>query len=93
MVTIARTLLTDPDLILLDEPSEGLAPVIVDQMAAMIREMQAAGLTILLSEQNMRFASKISQRACVLEGGEIKYSGAMQDFVSDRSLYQRYLAV
>ncbi|MEH2472131.1 branched-chain amino acid transport system ATP-binding protein [Nitrobacteraceae bacterium AZCC 2161] len=93
MVTIARTLLTEPDLILLDEPSEGLAPVIVDQMAGMIRDMQAAGLTILLSEQNMRFASKISQRAYVIEGGAIKYAGSMKEFVSDRSLYQRYLAV
>ncbi len=93
MVTMARTLLTEPDVILLDEPSEGLAPVIVDQMAGMIRDMQAAGLTILISEQNMRFANQISQRAYLIERGEIKYSGAMQDIANNRKLYEAHLAV
>jgi branched-chain amino acid transport system ATP-binding protein len=93
MVTMARTLLTGPDLILLDEPSEGLAPVIVDQMAGMIRDMQASGLTILISEQNMRFASKISQRAYLIERGEIKFSGPMQTIATNQELYQAHLAV
>jgi branched-chain amino acid transport system ATP-binding protein len=93
MVTMARTLVTDPDIILLDEPSEGLAPVIVNQMVDMIREMKAAGLTILLSEQNMRFASRISERAYLIERGTIKYEGLMATIANDPAIYQTHLAV
>jgi branched-chain amino acid transport system ATP-binding protein len=93
MVTMARTLVTDPDIILLDEPSEGLAPVIVNQMVDMVREMKAAGLTILLSEQNMRFASRISERAYLIERGTIKYEGLMATIANDPAIYQTHLAV
>lgn len=93
MVTMARTLVTNPDVILLDEPSEGLAPVIVNQMTDMIREMKAAGLTILLSEQNMRFASRISERAYLIERGAIKYKGLMATIANDPTIYQTHLAV
>jgi branched-chain amino acid transport system ATP-binding protein len=93
MVTMARTLVTDPDMILLDEPSEGLAPVIVNQMTDMIREMKAAGLTILVSEQNMRFASRISERAYLIERGIIKYEGLMATIADDPAIYQTHLAV
>ena len=93
MVTMVRTLLTEPDLILLDEPSEGLAPVIVAQMAGMIREMQGSGLAILLSEQNIRFAAGISERAYIIESGRIMLSGPIRGILEDKDLHQRFLAV
>jgi branched-chain amino acid transport system ATP-binding protein len=93
MLTIARTLQGDPDLILLDEPSEGLAPVIVDQMAEMIRSLHRDGLAILLSEQNMRFALDIGDRAYIIERGTIRFSGAMSEIAGNEDLSARYLAV
>jgi branched-chain amino acid transport system ATP-binding protein len=93
MLTIARTLQGDPDLILLDEPSEGLAPVIVDQMATMIDNLRREGLSILLSEQNMRFANRISDRAYIIERGSIRFSGAMQEVAANDELHARYLAL
>lgn len=93
MLTIARTLMGNPRLILLDEPSEGIAPVVVEQMAETIIALKDAGLTVLLSEQNLRFASAISDRAYIIERGEIKYQGAMQELAHDREVYQAYLSV
>jgi branched-chain amino acid transport system ATP-binding protein len=93
MLTIARTLQGDPDLILLDEPSEGLAPVIVEQMSAMIRSLSHEGLAILLSEQNMRFANEISDRAYIIERGTIRFSGTMREIAADEKLHADYLAV
>lgn len=93
MLTIARTLMGNPRLILLDEPSEGIAPVVVEQMAETIIALKEAGLTVLLSEQNLRFASAISDRAYIIERGEIKYQGAMQELSRDREVYQAYLSV
>jgi branched-chain amino acid transport system ATP-binding protein len=78
---------------LLDEPSEGLAPQIVEQMARMVGRLQEDGLTILLSEQNMHFASRVSQRACIIEGGCMRYAGKMRDVVEDPELRRAYLAV
>ncbi len=93
MLTIARTLQGDPDLILLDEPSEGLAPVIVEEMATMIRNLRREGLAILLSEQNMRFANQISDRAYIIERGSIRFSGAMREVAASEELHARYLAL
>src|SRR5882757_5243949 len=76
MLTIARTLMGNPACILLDEPSEGVAPVIVDQMAAAIRELKAAGVAILLSEQNLHFATEVADRAYIIEKGQIRFSGS-----------------
>jgi len=75
MLTIARTLMGNPRLVLLDEPSEGLAPVIVDAMAATIRRLKGAGLAILLCEQNLGFAARIADRAYVIEKGQIVHQG------------------
>lgn len=75
MLTVARTLMGNPYLLLLDEPSEGVAPVIVEQMVEMILEVKAQGVSILLSEQNMLFAELVSDRAYVLEKGQIRYGG------------------
>jgi len=71
MLTIARTLMGNPRLILLDEPGEGLAPVIIEQMAATILALKAEGVTVLVAEQNLRFAASVADRAVVVEGGRI----------------------
>jgi branched-chain amino acid transport system ATP-binding protein len=93
MLTIARTLMGNPSLILLDEPSEGLAPKIVEQVAAAVTRMTASGITVLLSEQNMHFASLVSERAYVIEKGQIKFSGRMDELRSNDEIRRNYLAV
>lgn len=93
MLTVARTLMGNPSLILLDEPSEGLAPVIVDQMAATIRELKSRGLSILLSEQNLRFARMVSDRAYIIEKGRIRWQGDMEALAEDAAARQQYLSV
>ena len=77
MLTVARTLMGNPLLVLLDEPSEGVAPLIVEQMANTIVELKKQGLSILLSEQNIHFARLVSDRVYVLEKGQIRWQGAM----------------
>ena len=79
MLTIARTLMGNPRAILLDEPSEGLAPVIVEQMARTIRELKTQGLTVLLCEQNLHFARQVADRAYVIEKGHVRRSGSMDE--------------
>ena len=93
MLTIARTLMGNPKLILLDEPSEGLAPVIVQQMTATIHELKREGLTIILSEQNLRFATKLADRAYIIEKGHIRYEGTMKDLAEDENVRNAYLTV
>ncbi len=93
MLTIARTLMGNPACILLDEPSEGLAPVIVDQMASAIRALKEEGLSVLLSEQNLRFASAVSDRAYIIEKGRIRFSGTMAALAADGEVRAQYLAV
>ena len=93
MLTVARTLMGNPYLVLLDEPSEGVAPVIVEQMAQMILELKAHGVSILLSEQNMHFAELVSDRAYVLEKGQIRYEGSMADLSSNDEVRRAYLSV
>ena len=93
MLTVARTLMGNPYLVLLDEPSEGVAPVIVEQMAQMILELKSQGVSILLSEQNMHFAELVSDRAYVLEKGQIRYAGSMAELAADEDVRRNYLAV
>lgn len=93
MLTIARSLMGNPFAILLDEPSEGLAPVIVEQMAKTIHELKADGLTVILSEQNLHFASQVSDRAYIIEKGSIRYSGTMADLAEDEEVRRAYLTV
>lgn len=93
MLTVARTLMGNPYLVLLDEPSEGVAPVIVEQMAQMILELKSQGVSILLSEQNMHFAELVSDRAYVLEKGQIRYEGSMADLASNEDVRRAYLSV
>jgi branched-chain amino acid transport system ATP-binding protein len=93
MLTVARTLMGNPLLILLDEPSEGMAPLIVEQMANTILELKKEGLSILLSEQNMVFAELVSDRAYVLEKGEIRWQGAMAALSVDSTVQRSYLTL
>jgi branched-chain amino acid transport system ATP-binding protein len=93
MLTIARTLMGNPDAILLDEPSEGIAPVIVQMMAEAIKAMKAEGVAVLLSEQNWAFAAGISDRACVIERGEIRFQGSMAELMADERLRAETLGV
>ena len=93
MLTVARTLMGNPYLVLLDEPSEGVAPIIVEQMAQMILELKAAGVSILLSEQNMHFAELVSDRAYVLEKGRIRYNGSMEELAANEEVRRAYLSV
>jgi branched-chain amino acid transport system ATP-binding protein len=93
MLAIARTLMGNPDAILLDEPSEGIAPVIVQMMAEAIRTMKAEGVAVLLSEQNWAFAAGISDRACVIERGEIRFQGSMAELMANEALRAETLGV
>lgn len=93
MLTVARTLMGNPLLLMLDEPSEGVAPVIVEQMAHMILQLKRQGLAILLSEQNLHFARLVCDRAYVLEQGQIRFSGSMQDLAANKQVQQSYLSL
>ena len=93
MLTLARTLMGNPSLLLLDEPSEGLAPRIVRQMADAVRALKAQGLSVLLSEQNLAFASAVADRASVIEKGRIRFAGPMQALLDDESVRRAYLAL
>ncbi len=93
MLTVARTLMGNPYLVLLDEPSEGVAPLIVEQMVHMILELKAQGVSILLSEQNMHFAELVSDRAYVLEKGQIRYQASMAELAANEDVRRAYLSV
>ena len=93
MLTVARTLMGNPRLVLLDEPSEGVAPLIVEQMADMIEALKRQGLSVLLSEQNLPFASAVSDRAYVLEKGQVRFAGTMDELQRDETVRRQYLTV
>jgi branched-chain amino acid transport system ATP-binding protein len=93
MLTVARTLMGNPLLVLLDEPSEGVAPVIVEQMVNTILALKKEGLSIVLSEQNIHFAQLVSDRAYVLERGQIRWGGTMAALMSDIDVQRSYLTL
>lgn len=93
MLTIARTLMGNPRCVLLDEPSEGLAPIIVEQMANSIRTLKGEGLSVLLCEQNLHFSQAVADRAYIIEKGQIRFGGTMAELSSDASLREQYLSV
>jgi branched-chain amino acid transport system ATP-binding protein len=93
MLTVARTLMGNPRLILLDEPSEGVAPIIVDAMADMMLALKKTGVAIVLSEQNLPFAELVSDRAYVIEKGEMRFSGTMRDLSANEELRRTHLEV
>ncbi|MBI4594478.1 MAG: ABC transporter ATP-binding protein, partial [Candidatus Rokubacteria bacterium] len=92
-LTIARALVTDPALLLLDEPSEGLAPLVARALAEAIAALKREGLTIVLSEQNLRFARRLADRAYVIEKGQIRFAGRLGELDADPALRQAYLGV
>lgn len=93
MLTIARTLMGNPDLLLLDEPSEGLAPLIVRMLGELIQRIKQEGVTVLLAEQNSKFAMKLSDRGYVIDDGRIRYHGSIQELSENEEIKRRYLAV
>ena len=93
MLTVARSLMGNPQLLLLDEPSEGVAPIVVEQMVAMIHRLKSHGTSILLSEQNLPFARLVAERSYVLEKGIIRYSGSMRELLDDEALRRQYLTL
>ncbi|WP_375593241.1 ABC transporter ATP-binding protein [Algihabitans albus] len=93
MLTIARTLMGNPEVLLLDEPSEGLAPIIVQAIGDLIRKLRSMGVTILLAEQNMHFCLGISEDAVVIDKGSVVFSGAIQELRENHEVTRRYLAI
>ena len=93
MLTIGRTLMGNPELLLLDEPSEGVAPIVVTSIQKEIAELKTAGLSIVLAEQNLDFVLALSDRCYVLEKGAIVYSGSADELRGDQEVQDRYLHV
>ena len=93
MLTIARTLMGNPKLLLLDEPSEGIAPVIVEQMARTIVRLKREGLTVVISEQNLHFARMVADRAVIIESGEKKFDGSFSELEKHPEIRDAYLSV
>ncbi len=93
MLTIARALMTNPEFLLLDEPTEGLAPLIVGMMEDQILALKHAGLTVLLAEQNQRTALKLSDRGYIIDNGVIRYHGSIEELRANEETRRKYLLV
>ena len=93
MVAIARTLMGNPDLLLLDEPSEGLAPLVVDALLQRLKTLRETGTTVLISEQNLRFATELADRVYIIEKGEIRYQGTPADLAEHPEVRHQYLMI
>jgi branched-chain amino acid transport system ATP-binding protein len=93
MLTIARTLMGNPEAVLLDEPSEGLAPVIVEQMAEAVLRMKDDGIAVLVSEQSLDFAAAVADRALILEKGSVRWQGTIATLEADEDIRRAYLTV
>lgn len=93
MLTIGRTLMGNPELLLLDEPSEGIAPIVVANIEKKIKELKAGGLSIVLAEQNLDFVLSLSDRCYVLEKGRIVYSGNADELRANQGVQDRYLHI
>jgi branched-chain amino acid transport system ATP-binding protein len=93
MLAIARTLMGNPALLLLDEPSEGLAPIIVQRIGELLRQLRSIGSTVLIAEQNMHFCLGLASHATVIDKGQIVYTATIEDLKANDSIRQRYLAL
>jgi branched-chain amino acid transport system ATP-binding protein len=93
MLAIGRALMKNPDLVLLDEPSEGLAPLIVQHLAEVIGRIRGEGVTLLLADQNLKFCRKTSDRGYILERGAVQYEGAMEEIWQNEEVVKKYLVV
>ena len=93
MLTVGRTLMGNPSLLLLDEPVEGVAPLVVQELGRQIRKLRDMGLTILFSEQNLQFATKISDRAYIIEKGRIQFQGTIEELENNSEIQKKYLMI
>ena len=93
MLTIARGLMGNPKLLILDEPSEGLAPKVVENLREQIRELKKSGMSILLAEQNLSFVLALSDECHIMEKGQIKYSGTPTALRENKAIQEEYLTV
>ena len=93
MLTVGRTLMGNPSLLLLDEPVEGVAPIVVQELGRQIRKLRDLGLTILFSEQNLQFATKISDRAYIIEKGRIQFQGTIEELEKNSEIQKKYLMI
>ncbi len=93
ILAVARPLMTNPKLLLLDEPSEGIAPIIVKEIAELIQKITKTGISVLLAEQNMKFTMKIASRGYIIDKGRIHHQGGMEELKEDREIIGKYLAV
>lgn len=93
MLTIARTLMGNPALLLLDEPSEGLAPVIVERIGELVLQLRAMGVTLIVAEQNLHFCLDIASHAVVIDKGHVVYTGKIADLMGNDEVKRKYLAV
>ncbi len=93
MLTVGRTLMGNPSLVLLDEPVEGVAPIVVQELGQQIKQLKEMGMTILFAEQNLRFAHQISDRAYIIETGRIRFNGTMAELHKNKKIQQKYLMI
>ena len=93
MLAIARTLMGNPALLLLDEPSEGLAPIIVQRIGELLRQLRGTGATVLIAEQNMHFCLGLASHATVIDKGQIVYTAGIEDLKANDNIRRRYLAL
>jgi branched-chain amino acid transport system ATP-binding protein len=93
MLTVGRTLMGNPSLVLLDEPVEGVAPIVVQELGQQIKKLKDMGMTILFAEQNLRFAHQISDRAYIIETGRIRFNGTMAELHKNKKIQQKYLMI
>ena len=93
MLTVGRTLMGNPSLLLLDEPVEGVAPLVVQELGRQIRKLRDMGLAILFSEQNLQFATKISDRAYIIEKGRIQFQGTIEELENNSEIQKKYLMI
>jgi branched-chain amino acid transport system ATP-binding protein len=93
MVAIGRALMTNPDLLLLDEPAEGLAPLVVRQLVQTLHEIRNAGVTILLADQNMHFCRRLADRGYIIDRGSVRLEGAIEEIWTNEDVVRQYLAV
>jgi branched-chain amino acid transport system ATP-binding protein len=93
MLSMGRTLMANPDLILLDEPSEGLAPMVIANLVEVIREIQKRGMTILLADQNLKFCRRVCERGYIIEKGSIVHEDTMETIWGDEEVIQKYLVI
>jgi len=93
MLTVGRALMGNPSLLLLDEPVEGLAPVVVQELTRQIMALKSTGISILFAEQNLAFATEVADRAYIIEGGRVRFAGRLEELEHQPEIKEKYLMV